>query len=286
MAHAETSGSRAVTLLGAAARVARSAGLERVTWAVRDAADLPFLLLRRPPLAVEVEGIRVHGFLRQRSDLAEIVKPGTTYRELFLRTLEPGMTVVDAGAHVGVYTLLASRGIGPTGRVIAFEPDPYNFAALAYNVRRAGAANVRIVHCALGDARRPTTFHVSLSSTGSSLARRDSTDVATTAQMTSLDEELRGESLDSLLVKLNIEGSEPLALAGMRETLARASRVVLFVEVAADLLDDPRALLRTLLAQGLAVYSIDHSTQSVRPIDPDAELVKAQLLALRPDDLR
>src|SRR5437867_4129825 len=99
MAHAETAGSRVVDVLGAAARVARSAGLERGTFALRDTADLVFRRLGRPPLAVDVDGICVRGFLRQRSFLANVVKPGTTYRGLFTRALEPGMTVVDGGAH-------------------------------------------------------------------------------------------------------------------------------------------------------------------------------------------
>lgn len=38
----------------------------------------------------------------------------------------PGDVVVDAGAHVGLYTLWASRAVGRSGRIVAFEPDPDN----------------------------------------------------------------------------------------------------------------------------------------------------------------
>src|ERR671919_200683 len=45
-------------------------------------------------------------------------------RHLFERTVERGDIVYDVGAHVGFYTLLASVLVGPTGRVLAFEPLP------------------------------------------------------------------------------------------------------------------------------------------------------------------
>jgi hypothetical protein len=54
---------------------------------------------------------------------------------IFLKALRPGQCVVDIGAHVGFYTVLAAERVGPSGRVIAFEPDPGNRALLEANVR-------------------------------------------------------------------------------------------------------------------------------------------------------
>src|ERR1035437_4240958 len=42
----------------------------------------------------------------------------------FKRLVRPGMTVLDVGANIGYHTVLASRLVGPKGRVLAFEPDP------------------------------------------------------------------------------------------------------------------------------------------------------------------
>src|SRR5690606_2486426 len=47
--------------------------------------------------------------------------------------LAPGDAVLDAGANIGYFTLLAARAVGVTGRVYAFEPEPDNHALLAAN---------------------------------------------------------------------------------------------------------------------------------------------------------
>src|SRR5262245_29727177 len=50
---------------------------------------------------------------------------------LFLKLVRPGMTVIDAGANVGQYTLLASQAVGSEGHVYSFEPIPAIFDVLA-----------------------------------------------------------------------------------------------------------------------------------------------------------
>src|SRR5262249_11715247 len=48
--------------------------------------------------------------------------------------LSPGMVFVDVGAHVGLYSLIAGRIVGTTGKVLAFEPEPTNFRLLQRNI--------------------------------------------------------------------------------------------------------------------------------------------------------
>ncbi|MFI6803884.1 hypothetical protein ACIBO6_02520 [Streptomyces luteogriseus] len=54
--------------------------------------------------------------------------------------LAPGDTVVDAGAHTGYFTVLASRLVGPAGRVVAIESSPVFHRALTRTSRPTGAA--------------------------------------------------------------------------------------------------------------------------------------------------
>ena len=74
-----------------------------------------------------------------------------TERSFVEHLLRPGMTVLDIGAHHGFYTLLASKCVGPTGSVIAFEPSPRERKALRLNVRLNRCKNVSIQGLALGD---------------------------------------------------------------------------------------------------------------------------------------
>ena len=60
----------------------------------------------------------------------------------FRSLLRPGDTVIDVGANVGWYTLLASSRVGPSGQVVAFEPVPSALAFLRENVAANRLANV------------------------------------------------------------------------------------------------------------------------------------------------
>lgn len=50
-------------------------------------------------------------------------------------TVKQGMTVIDIGAHIGYYTLLFAKCVGPSGFVFSFEPHPSNFDLLCKNVQ-------------------------------------------------------------------------------------------------------------------------------------------------------
>jgi FkbM family methyltransferase len=269
-------------MLGAAAAAARRVGLRRAIRAVAFGLDAVLLRVRRPPLTARVDGVAIRGFLRHRSFLAETMRPRATYVELFQRLLRPGMVVIDGGAHVGLYTVLAARGVGPAGFIIALEPDRYNLAALRVNVESIGAPNVEVVAEALSDGAGTARFYETRSTIGSSLIARDDA-AASMIRTTSIDLLLQGRKVDALLVKLNIEGAEPLALAGMRDVLSRIERVAMLIEVNPPLLaaagEDVAALVSGLRAEAFAVEYVDLPSQTGVPL-PDP-IPKGHLLARR-----
>jgi len=63
-----------------------------------------------------------------------------------------GDVVIDAGAFGGVFALMASAMVGPQGKVIAFEPNPENYAALLYNLRKNKVTNVIPLQSGLWDS--------------------------------------------------------------------------------------------------------------------------------------
>src|SRR5580693_9157669 len=74
--------------------------------------------------------------------------------------VQPGMTVLDIGAHHGFYTLLFSRLAGPSGKVFAFEPSPRERKALLRHVSLNRCKNVRVQALALGAEKKEAELHV------------------------------------------------------------------------------------------------------------------------------
>lgn len=139
-------------------------------------------------------------------------------RALFEQHVRKGMTVFDVGANVGYYTLIASKLVGPTGKVIAFEPAPRNLAYLRQHVEMNGADNVQIIDAAVSD-RAGTARFDDQESHQAHLAERGRIEVRTVA----IDE----QALPAPdVVKMDIEGGELLAIPGMRATLVKATPVV------------------------------------------------------------
>ena len=100
----------------------------------------------------------------QRDMYAGMYDPFETRR--LRRFLRPGMVVADVGANIGYYTWLAASAIGPTGRVLAFEPGPYAFDRLQRVVRENGVRAVECVNVALSDRAGRGTLYVPHNSVG------------------------------------------------------------------------------------------------------------------------
>ncbi|HEU0077291.1 MAG TPA: FkbM family methyltransferase [Longimicrobiaceae bacterium] len=74
--------------------------------------------------------------------------------------VEPGDTVLDVGANIGVYTRVLSDLVGPAGRVISVEPTPQTFSILTYGIRSLGLTNVRAINAAASDREAAVTIEV------------------------------------------------------------------------------------------------------------------------------
>lgn len=138
---------------------------------------------------------------------------------LLMRVLRTGDLVIDGGANVGFFTMLMAKLVGPTGRVIAFEPAEQNIHKLATNMHLNKFENVTIVSNPLWSKLEQVTFHHAQQSGYSGLARSPMTVSSQSKQAVTLDAYL-GENGDSpRLLKLDIEGAELQALIGAAKHL-------------------------------------------------------------------
>jgi FkbM family methyltransferase len=144
--------------------------------------------------------------------------------ELFVRHLRPGGTFLDVGSHVGFYTLLGSRLVGPAGTVWSFEPDPTNAHHLREHARINGAANVRVEEAAVAERAGSARFGGGSGSGTGRLTEAGDRSVRTVA----LDSFCDDHDLVPTAIKIDVEGAEAAVIEGASATL-RQARPVLFV---------------------------------------------------------
>jgi len=147
------------------------------------------------------------------------------------RLLPEGGVALDGGANRGIYACAFAARVGPGGQVLAFEPEPGARAELLANLALNGFSHVTVGEAALSDAPGEVALDVSGGSVRASIAWDLGHGEMLSVKATTIDRAVAEAGLARLdLVKLDIEGAEPQALRGARETLARL-RPVLAVEI-------------------------------------------------------
>lgn len=150
---------------------------------------------------------------------------------LLRQVVRSGEQAADIGAHVGYFTVLLSRLVGPAGRVVAFEPEPGNFELLKANCILNGCANAELHAVAL--VAEPGRYRLFLSDCNLGDHR-----LTPTAERPSVP--VDGMRLDDLwrrrgvldLAKIDAQGFEIPILLGMAGTIrASAARLICLVEL-------------------------------------------------------
>jgi FkbM family methyltransferase len=155
----------------------------------------------------------------QRSMFLGVYEPQET--QWLLEYLRPGMVVVDVGANVGYYTLLARAAVGPSGRVIAIEPADRARARLLEAVKQFD--NVAVIDTAVGASAGDGVLY------SDDAAGNDTPTLVahpgrlrTNVSIRTLDDCLAALGIEQVdLLKLDVEGWEPQVLAGARRLLER-----------------------------------------------------------------
>ncbi|MBI3838866.1 MAG: FkbM family methyltransferase [Planctomycetia bacterium] len=169
---------------------------------------------------------------------------------IFRQLVQPGNVVVDAGANIGAHTVVLAQLVGPTGGMLAFEPQRILYQTLCANLALNSIPNVFCFNSALGAAPGSViipSFNYLKEGNFGGLA---------------LGEYQAGEpvpvlTLDSYkltrcdFLKADVEGMEQQVLLGASNTIARL-RPILYVEN--DKVDKQVALVRSIDAMGYCMY--------------------------------
>jgi FkbM family methyltransferase len=204
------------------------------------------------------------------------------------RLLRPGMTVIDAGAHHGLYTLLASKRVGRDGKVIAIEPSPRERERLEKHLRLNRRSNTELVTCALGEDAGETDLHlVEGEQDWCNSLRPPAVDgpVRTVrVSMRRLDDVLGKLGVSKVdFLKLDVEGAELSTLRGAMKLLEGESRPAILAEV-----QDARTAAWGYAAREIVQFLIGMDYRwfviaakgALLPISCDQESYDANLVAL------
>lgn len=150
--------------------------------------------------------------------LGRIHEPHIT--ELAKKEIKKGDVVIDLGANIGYFTLVFSKLVGPKGKIFAFEPDPVNFSILKENIKINNCSNVIPIQKAVAEKIRKGFIYLSKENKGDhriydSGNKREKIEI----EITSLDEYFKNSNQKIDFIKMDIQGSEILALQGAKETL-------------------------------------------------------------------
>jgi len=210
------------------------------------------------------------------------IADSTTYEPhltaVFREYCAPGMTVVDVGANIGYFSLLASRLVGASGRVVAIEPNSENCRLILLSADVNGAANVELLPVALDQQRGWAYFSSHVGSNGGLIPGSPSDLVegrGTVVPTFALDELVDGPVH---FIKFDVEGAEGRAVAGARNLIEKWLPLMT-TELSLEMLGRVSGIngedfLRWFEALGYEIAILNRTTNR-----PDPPISAAQLLA-------
>ncbi len=196
---------------------------------------------------------------------------------VFRERLRPGMQVVDIGANIGYFTMLSASLVGPSGGVLAVEPNPECVKLLEASRRENSFDNVDVIQAAAGQELGLLVLNRSYSNAMTSPTPSDvgALIASTTVPSVRLDD-LIADTTKIDLVKVDVEGAEYNALFGMRATLERCHPAIVS-EFSPDMMPgisgvNGRQYLGFFIELGYRISVIEHDGR-LTPCGVDPEKV-------------
>lgn len=230
-------------------------------------------------------GPKIYVDTRELSMSAHLIADGfweSWISKLFTASLSPGATVLDIGANCGYYSLIAAMHTGPGGKVHTFEPNPFHHQNLLKSKLINGFYHMEIHKAALSDQEgtlslySPTMLTASASIIESLVSAIKDTDPLQAIEVTTVRLRDYLPEVVADVIKVDIEGAEPLILDDLVEILERKPGSKLFMEYNQKAWEmqgyDCLALLDKFRSRQYSIYIIGHD-QLLTLVSPE-ELIQ------------
>lgn len=198
------------------------------------------------------------------------------------RLIRPGMTAIDIGANLGVYSMALAKLVGPSGRVYAYEPTTTTRESLTRSRDANGFTNLEIIGSALSDTEREGRIVFGGSSELNHLGDAGEGE-GEAVHLTSLDIEAERHGWGVIdFIKIDAEGEEEAILRGGKRFFAEGSPIVMMeVKAAAEI---NRGLVDAIAALGYQTYKLLRDPLVLVPAKADElELAELNVLAMKPE---
>jgi FkbM family methyltransferase len=179
---------------------------------------------------------------------------------LMRRVLRPGMTFVDAGANVGYHSVLASKLVGPRGRVVCIEVDPANIAILRANLWKHGCTNAEVLPVAAWSEQTELELRgAPEGGAASTVSSGDGSGECRIVPAFRLDELIAGRVH---YLKVDCEGTDHVVISGAARLFDANPEMIATVEFVPDNTshtgDTPREILDTYKGLRLRPYRLSY----------------------------
>jgi len=186
--------------------------------------------------------------------------------EIFKKIVKNGMNVIDIGAHIGYYTLIAAKIVGAKGKIYAFEPEQKNYSLLTKNIEINKYKNIISARKAVSNKTGTTKLFLQTSALHTIVnphGDKKSVDVETIA----LDDFFtENQKID--FIKMDAEGAEYMIFQGMANILKNNYNLIILTEFYPKLLKeyiDPRMYLDKFIKNNFKIFLI--SNKKIKPVN-------------------
>lgn len=222
-----------------------------------------FYLSQKIPSKVKNYGVIYHDPMSIIKELYMYGEIEPLHTSVVEKLLKPGDVALDIGANIGYYTLLFSKLVGLKGKVFSFEPHPKNFFYLLKNIKINKLTNVipfmKAVSAFTGNGY---LYEDPASCFDHRIIYTPSRRIIK-IELVRLDD-IEFENVN--LIKMDIQGSEMLAVIGAKETIKKYKPHII-TEFAPDLIrqtgHDPLSFLNFFYKIGYDIFELNYDNNSL-----------------------